>query len=91
MSGGTGVNGASAVGAVVVESASGNGAAIPKGQKVLPVVLDQLEVIGHATFRAARKAPRISGQSSAQSSMGQNSKERNTSGFHIMEHLISVS
>lgn len=91
MSGEVGVNGASAVGAVAVESAFGNGAAIPKGQKVLPVVLDQLEAIAHAIFRAAQKAPGISGQSSVQSLMGQNFKERNTHGFRIMEHPINVS
>lgn len=32
MSGGAGVNGAGAVGAAVVESAFGNGTAIPKGE-----------------------------------------------------------
>lgn len=85
------MNGASAVGAAAVESAFGNGAAIPKGQKVLPVVLDRHEAIGRVMFRTARKAPGISGQSSVQSLMGQNSKARNISGFHIMEHLISVS
>lgn len=40
--------------------------------------------------RAAQKAPGISGQSNAQSSMGQNSKERNTSGFRIMEVMINM-
>lgn len=40
--------------------------------------------------RAAQKAPKISGQSNVQSSMGQNSKERNTSGFRIMEVMINM-
>lgn len=40
--------------------------------------------------RAAQKALGISGQSNVQSSMGQNSKERNTSGFHIMEVMINM-
>lgn len=85
------MNGASAVAAVAVESAFSNGAAIPKGQKVLRVVLDQHEAIDHVMSRTARKAPGISGQSSVQSLMGQNFKARNISGFHIMEHLINVS
>lgn len=41
--------------------------------------------------RAAQKAPEISEQSSVQSLMGQNFKERNTSGFLIMEVIISLA
>lgn len=40
--------------------------------------------------RAVQKAPGISGQSNVQSSMGQNSKERNTRGFRITE-VISLT
>lgn len=84
------MNGASAAGAVAVESAFDSGTAIPIGQKVLPVVLDQHEAIGHVMFRTAQKVPGISGQNSAQSLMGQNSKARNISGFHIMEVTINM-
>lgn len=40
--------------------------------------------------RTAWKVPGISGQSSVQSLMGQNSKARNISGFHIMEVMINM-
>lgn len=81
----------SAVGAVVGASVFDSGAATHKGQMVGLTVLDQLGTIACAVFRAALGAPGTSEQSNVPSLMGQNSKERDTSGYLIMELPINVS
>lgn len=60
-------------------------------QMVGLTVLDQLGTIACAVFRAALGAPGTSEQSNVPSLMGQNSKERDTSGYLIMELPINVS